>query len=83
MRNPMMPLAALLLGLAGPPLAQQTPTEDAAARTLAQNARVSFGRPVATPPPAPVANAAPALPVAIPRVAQPPRRLAMATNPAR
>ncbi|SDB63146.1 hypothetical protein [Belnapia rosea] len=82
MRNPILPLAALLLGLAAPALAQQAATDDAAARTLAQNARISFSRPVATPP-SQVPNAAPDVPVSVPRAAPPSRRLALASNPAR
>ncbi len=84
MRNPMI-AAALLLGLAGPAMAQQAPTQQAsteatAARTLAQNARVAV-YPTATPEAARVPNAAPSLPVAYAR--PPARRLAMASNQAR
>jgi hypothetical protein len=82
MRNPMMPLAAaLLLGLAAPALAQQAPAESTAARTLAQNARVSV-YPAVTTEAARVPDASPSMPVANPR--NPPgRRLTMASNQAR
>ena len=76
MRNPMI-AAALLLGLAGPALAQQATAEAPPARTLAQNARVSVyqSSPTGT---AQVPNAAPSLPVAYSR--PPARRVAMASN---
>ncbi len=84
MRNPLI-AATLLLGLAAPALAQQAPAqqglaEGTAARTLAQNARVSV-YPAAAPETAKVPDAAPSLPVAYSR--PPARRLAMASNQAR
>ena len=82
MRNPMMPLAAaLLLGLAAPALAQQAPAESTAARTLAQNARVSVYQSTPTEA-ARVPDAAPSVAVTYPRN-PPARRLAIASNQTR
>jgi uncharacterized protein YdeI (BOF family) len=81
MRNPMMPLAAaLLLGLAAPALAQQAGSAEAA-RTLAQNARVSFTAPMAAEQ-LTVPDAAPSVAVTYPRNA-PGRGLAVASNQTR
>ena len=81
MRNPILPLAALLLGLAVPALAQQASTDDAAARTLAQNARVSVYQAM-TAEAARVPDAAPSVAVTYPRN-PPARRLAIASNQTR
>ncbi len=81
MRNPMMPLAAaLLLGLAAPALAQQAASPEEA-RTMSQNARVSFNAPAAAEQLRP-SDAAPSAAVGYPRNA-PGRGLAVASNQTR
>jgi hypothetical protein len=78
MRNPIMPLAAVLLfGLAAPALAQQDRSSEES-RTMAQNARVSVYAP-ATAEASRVPDAAPSMPFAYPRN-PPARRIAIASS---